>query len=136
MSFLKGLTDKATQLANEAKAKVELLANEAKDKAEQLANEAKAQIKKTFINELASYGFTEDEIKTIGSTIDKCTLSMSKIKDAFDSLRKMDIKNIDKKTFMNKLNELCSENKTGGYYHKKYLKYKHKYLNLKAQLNL
>jgi DNA-directed RNA polymerase specialized sigma54-like protein len=136
MSFLKGLIKNAEQFANKAKESATQLANEAKVRAEQLAKETKIAIATTFIDGLTAYGFTDEEKKTIKSTIENCTLSMVKIKNALDSLKGMNTADINKKTFMDKLNILCPKNIKGGHYYKKYLKYKHKYLNLKAQLNL
>lgn len=131
MSFFKDLEEKAKatakQLANEAQKKVEQIANDVKTKA---INYVKAELS-------TNSSLTRIQLEDIVTRISKCTISFGEMNGVITTIQKM--KKEDKISYddiIDLLNKLCLEEKKGGYYHKKYLKYKHKYLNLKAQLNL
>ncbi len=128
MSFFKGLEEGAKKLADKAMQTGTKIVAEVGDKAIQLS---KTELTK-YITGLES--LTQEQKKSLDEKITKCNIKLDNIKNVLKEIMSMDIKNIKIENIDNLLDKLCD--KTGGHYYKKYLKYKHKYLNLKAQLNL
>ena len=124
MSFF----DKAKEIANKAKNKIETVANDT-------ITDAKKLIKTELIDYITKLKLlNEADIQLINNKIDTCEISVNNINDVISQIKSMNKENITKDNIMKLLNNLCKQ--SGGYYYKKYLKYKHKYMNLKAQLNL